>query len=294
VKRPVGYDVPPAPAPPTSARRGAGRSTRTPERALPPDGMTPAQAARLLRRASRARRRAEKSEVRRFTRHSRRRRIAVLVGAGALLGTAGLVTAAAFSPLFALRTIEVQGATRIAEGDLRSALDDQLGTPLPLLDLGRVQRELAGFPLIQSFVTESRPPDTLVVRIVERTPVGVVRDRKGFDLVDSAGVTLQSTAKRPDGYPVVELTDADVRSIPFRAAAAVLVALPADLAAQVDSITARTTDDVSLKLRGGQRVAWGSASDSVRKAQHLALLLKQNPAEVHEYDVSSPGVGILR
>lgn len=260
----------------------------------PIGGVSPRAAARLARRATLQRRRAERAEVRRFTRRSRRRRAGLLVAGSLVLTLLALVAIATFSPLLAVRTIQIEGATRISQQDLVAALSDQLGTPLPLVDPGRVERELAAFPLIQSYATESRPPGTLVVRIVERAPVAVVAAGSGFDLVDSAGVTVQTSAVRLPGVPLIDLPSGDRSSASFTAAAAVLVALPAELAAQVDRVSARTTDDVSLVLVGGQRVVWGSAEDSVRKAQHLSVLLRQTPTAVSEYDVSSPGVGIIR
>ncbi len=116
----------------------------------------------------------------------------------------------------------------------------------------------------------------------------------GFDLVDPAGVTVASPTDRPAGYPLIEMPDRNVATVDFQAAAKVLIALPADLRAQVDKIRASTVDDVTLTLSGGQRVVWGDSSDSAVKAQHLDRLLAQKPGEVKEYDVSSPGVGIIR
>ena len=72
----------------------------------------------------------------------------------------------------------------------------------------------------------------------------------------------------------------------MNAAVAVLLALPAELLARVDSVTATTRDDVTLVLTGvGQAVRWGSAEDAALKAQVLAALLTR-PASV--YDVSAP------
>ncbi|HEY8587982.1 MAG TPA: FtsQ-type POTRA domain-containing protein [Naasia sp.] len=296
MKRPAGYDAPARPALPTprSPRGGWGRGSRPPRATEPGSAAAARSAARLLRRASRDRRRAEKAEVRRFTKHARRRRAVAVTLLGALVAVVAAVAIAVFSPMLALRTIEVQGTERLAAADVEAALADQLGTPLPQLDFAAIERGLERFPMIETYVTESRPPDTLVVRIVERTPIALVRTPAGFDLVDSAGVRLASAVDRAPGYPIVELPDDDVSAIPFTSAAAVLVALPADLVAQVDSITARTTDDVSLVLTGGQRVVWGNDDDSATKAAHLRALLLQAPTAVQEYDVSSPGVGILR
>jgi cell division protein FtsQ len=127
-----------------------------------------------LRAAKRARKRYERQEVRRFTWRSRRRRTNWVVALGAVAVMTLVVVGAGYSPLMALRTIEVVGASRVSADALVDALDEQVGTPLPLIDFDALNDQLAEFMLIQSYVTESRPPGTLVVRIVEREPVGAL------------------------------------------------------------------------------------------------------------------------
>jgi len=206
----------------------------------------------------------------------------------------GGVIGAAYSPLMALRTIEVVGTQRIANDSLVAALGDQLGTPLPLIDFTQVKAELGRFPLIQSFVTESRPPGTLVVRIVEREPIGVVTGAAGFDLVDIAGIVIDSSVARPDGYPQID-APSGIGSAGFLAAGAVIQALPEGIRSQLDSVAAATKDDVTLNLVGGAKVAWGSAEQSEYKAVVLAALMVGHPAgSVNEYDVSSPNSAVLR
>ncbi|MFT2751188.1 FtsQ-type POTRA domain-containing protein [Clavibacter sp. Sh2088] len=246
-----------------------------------------AEARRQLRRARRERQRYERQEVRRFTQRARRRRAGLLGTLGAFLVLAIVVGIAVYSPLLALRTVEVEGADRVSPSSIEAALSDQVGTPLPLVDLDRVGDELRAFPLIRSYSTESRPPSTLVIRIVERTPVAVIQSGAGFDLVDPAGVTIERATARPDGYPLIDLPSADFSSPRFKAAAAVLVALPTDFLPQVDGIQARTTDDVMLTLRTGKKVLWGSGERSADKAQVLQALVKAR-GDVGSYDVSAP------
>ena len=256
--------------------------------------LTPAGARRKLRAARRARKLYEREEVRRFTWRSRRRRNIWLTALGILGALVAFVLVGTFSPLMALRTIEVVGANRVPAEQIQSALDGQLGTPLPLVDFAEVKQELSAFTLIQSYVTESRPPNTLVVRIVEREPVGTLVTESGFDLVDAAGVVIQSSVERPAGYATIDAR-AGVGSAGFRAAAAVIAALPADIRATLDTVTAATTDDVTLTLAGGTRVVWGSAEKSDFKAVVLAALIVSHPVgTVGEYDVSSPDSAVLR
>lgn len=261
----------------------------------PSGGTAGARAARsVLRAAQRARKRFERAEVRRFTGRTRRRRTAWILGAGSVVLTFGLIIGAAYSPLMALRTIEVVGTNRIPATDVSAALADQIGTPLPLIETDLVKSELSQFTLIQSYVTESRPPGTLVVRIIERVPVGVLPGPAGFDLVDAAGVVIETTPERTAGYPLIDAPNG-IDSAGFKAAAAVLAVLPDSIRTQLDSVTAATTDDVTLSLLGGERVVWGSAEKSEYKAVVLAALLIGHPAgTVNEYDVSSPDSAVLR
>lgn len=248
------------------------------------------------RRAERLRRRYEKAEVKRFTRRARRRRIGWVAAFGVLGTIAALIAAAIFSPILALREVRVVGAARLDPAVIAEAVSGQLGTPLALLDEARLRDELGEFAAIRSFATELEPPGTLVIHLVERTPLGLVATAEGFDVVDAAGVVLESAEARPPGLPLLQLDDDGTGGRAFTAIAEVLVALPPDVLAQVDSITARTRDDVTLSLAGSaQRVVWGSASDSPRKATVLSALLAMfGGSGAGVYDVSAPGSAVFR
>lgn len=269
-------------------RRGRGASRRETR----PDAATRAE----LRRASRERRRFERAEVRRFTRRARNRRVAVAAVGGLLVTLVALVVVAVYSPILALRTITVDGTSRIDAAEVHAAVDRQLGTPLALLDFGAITRDLTAFPLIRSYVTEIVPPGTLLIHITERAPVGSVKVGGMFNLVDPAGIVLQQSAERIPGVPVLNLPGGDITGPAFTSMVAVLLALPPELLAQVDSVSASTRDDVSLVLAGvGQGVTWGNADESVRKATLLASLIRQtDPAQPGVFDVSAPGNGVFR
>jgi cell division protein FtsQ len=198
------------------------------------------------------------------------------------VGAIGVVTAlvavlaiAVFSPILALRTIRVEGTTAIQASTVQDALSSQLGTPLALLDDGRIRSELSHIILIRSYVTEVVPPDTLVVRIVERKAIGALRTGSSYEQVDPAGVVL-ATSATPAGLPVIQIGTSGVSSAGFAAAVKVLLAMPASVLAQVGSISATTLDNVSLTLmQGNQTILWGSATQSDLKAAALAILLKR-------------------
>ena len=271
-------------ADPSTSSDGAGAGE------LPGDGF----GIREVWAAARARRRALRAEVRRFTARQRRRRN-LWIGAGVaivalVLGTIG----AAYSPLFAVERVRVVGADGLDAAAVEQALAGQLGTPLPLVDSGAVKDVLVGFPLVESYTLEARPPHELVVRIVERTPIGVIESSSGFTLVDAAGVALSTAAEAPEGHPTLDITGG-VGSNAFRAVGRVFRSLPVDIREQVTAITATTPNDVTLTMgETDTDIVWGNADDSADKALALEKIMQAiPPAEVSVYDVSSPNAVVV-
>lgn len=249
---------------------------------------------RELRRVARERRRFERGEVRRFTKRARRRRLIALVVAGSLVALAAVVGIAAYSPLMAVRSIEISGTQRVDAAALQSALGDQLGVPLTLVDRGEVGRVLGASSLIQSYSVQTRPPSTLVITVVERTPIGVLAKDGRFDLVDAAGVVIESADAAQAGYPVLSIPSGDASGAGFRATARVLRTLPASLAGQVTEATATTGEDVSLTLANGAKIVWGGSNESALKAVVLEkLMATTDPATIASYDVSSPEAAVV-
>ncbi|MDN3444960.1 FtsQ-type POTRA domain-containing protein [Microbacterium sp. APC 3901] len=237
-------------------------------------------------RAARARRKALRAEIRRFTQRSRRRRIVWLSAIGAVVLLIGGTTAAAYSPLFAVEKITVLGATTLDAAAVEAALAEQVGTPLALVDSSEVKAALLAFPLIETYALEAKPPHDLTVRIVERTPVGVIRSDAGYTLVDAAGVALATTSDQPAGQPLLEI-DGGTDSVAFESAGLVVRSVPAELRALLTGVSATTADDVTLTLSSGLTVVWGSSEDSPMKSEVLTKTLLSNP-EASTIDVTSP------
>ncbi len=234
--------------------------------------------------------------MRRFTRRSRTRRLIATGAAATTLALVGGVALVTLSPLMALDTIQVVGTTRLDAAAVGESLGDHLGTPLALLDEGGIRDDLAAFPLIRSYSTEVIPPQTLVVRIVERAPVGAIERGAVVDLVDAAGVVVETLPERPAGTPLIAVASADRDSLAFRSVSAVLSALPDALRGQVDVISASTRDNVTFTMTGaGHRVVWGSAERSDFKARVLAAAIAAtSQGAAWEYDVSAPESLVVR
>lgn len=324
MRRPTPLPTEPAPSPPTarraaepeaqrsvSARGGAalsgearnvdpfdsGAGTGADDRSdggAGEDGQAENIGIREVWSAARARRRALRAEVRRFTVRQRRRRMAWIGVCAALLllvlGTIG----AAYSPLFAVERIRVVGTSTLDAAAVEAALAGQLGTPLPQVDGSAVKAALVQFPLVESYALEARPPHELVVRILERTPIGSVSSAAGYTLVDAAGVALSTTPEPAPGHPVITVAGG-VGSPAFNAVGTVYRSLPVEIRTQVTAMSATTANDVTLTLGGtGTEVVWGNADDSAYKAVVLGrAMTARPPAEVVRYDVSSPGAVVI-
>lgn len=281
--------VPAPTGPPVERGGGAEPAGASSEPSAPSVGW------REVWQAARARRKALRAEVRRFTVRQRRRR-AVWWGSAAAVVVLALGTlGAAYSPLFAVESITVVGTEQLDQAQVVAALEGQIGTPMPLVDESAVKAALVAFPLVESYTLEARPPHELVVRIVERTPIGVVETRAGATVVDAAGVALSTAADAPAGLPVLDIRGG-VGSDAFIAAGQVMHSLPAAIRAQVTAVSATTPDDVTLTLGGTNTdVVWGSAEQSAAKAIVLEkVMTARPPASVRQYDVSSPDAVVVR
>lgn len=208
-----------------------------------------------------------------------------------------LVLAAVFSPMLAVERIAVRGQKLVSQGEIKKALKDVMGKPLPQVDAEWVASRLEKFALIESISVMSAPPHTLVVRVTERTPIAIVWvDGFGYAYFDPAGVRV-GRATDSSKLPTLRISGTPGKSATFNAAIDVLMALPAKLLPEIQTLTAKSKDDVSFQLRGyaGQRVIWGDSSNAVLKSKVLAALLKnQSKNDRVTYDVSSPTAPVVR
>jgi cell division protein FtsQ len=137
-----------------------------------------------------------------------------------------------------------------------------------------------------------------VITVTERSPVVAVKTGDTFDLVDPAGIVVQSTPSQPGDMPVADIGTAKLGSSVFRTMTEVVLALPSTVRSQVSGVAASTADDVTLTMKDGSKVVWGSPDDSDAKAALLDALVKdhaaRDPGAAVEYDVSAPDNGIIR
>lgn len=226
---------------------------------------------------------------RRFARRQWARRwLAWKYVVAALVLVALLVTAlwaVFFSSVLAVSGVEVTGAETIGAAAVRRAAAVPVGEPLARVDLDAIESRVEALAVVRSADVARKWPDRVLISIQERVAIAVVEIGGRLRGMDASGVVFRDYRRPPVDLPRVEVTSGTDRDA-LEEAAKVVSALPAVLSAQVDHVEVVTVDQISLALRDGREVVWGSAEQSQEKARVLLALLEQ---DAQTYDVSVPG-----
>lgn len=209
--------------------------------------------------------------------------LTVLVG-GAV---AALVWLVFFSSVFAVSGVTVEGADVLSPERVREAADVPRGEPLATVDLDAVTARVESLAPVQAVDVSRSWPDKVRILVQERTAVAVVVRDGVVRGLSADGVLFRRFPEPPGRLPEVR-TSAGVGSEALTEAARVVGALPEDLAGRVAYVDVESVDAVSLRMRDGRVVVWGSAEDSDLKARVLEVLLGAAP-HATTYDVSVPG-----
>jgi len=223
---------------------------------------------------------------------------------GGSLGVLGLAWLLFLSPVLALdpQQVRITGAGTVVAVDRVSAVVVQRsGTPLPRLDTVALRDAILDVPGVREARVVRNWPRGITIELVSREPVAAVPEPAaadgtagtGFALLDVDGVQVGRVDAAPDGLPVVEVPVGDARTI--TAVLTVLRALPPDLLAEVGKVSAQTQDTVSMTLRDGDRVEWGSAQQAPLKIAVLKTLrAAPSSAGATVFDVSAPTLPVTR
>jgi cell division protein FtsQ len=213
------------------------------------------------------------------------RRILLVVVLLSLVGGAGWLVFV--SPVLAVERVRVTGVRTVTPEQIMGAAAVPVGRPLARVDVDRIRARVEQVPVVARADISRSWPNTVAIGVTERTPVAAVHTGAGYRLIDAEGVTFRSVPG-PRKLPVIE---AGSHPQAGKEAAAVVAALPVELEQKVAQVQAATMDSITLQLRDGREVVWGSAEGSALKAKVLAALLERKAAV---YDVSVPGSPTLQ
>ncbi|HSE09767.1 MAG TPA: FtsQ-type POTRA domain-containing protein [Nocardioidaceae bacterium] len=244
--------------------------TRTPPERVPADERT----VRIARK--------------RFARRQWARRWLALRGVVVALAVLALLAGAGwlvfFSSALTVEAVEVKGVDVLGSGEVRRVAEVPMGKPLATAPLEAIAARVESLAPVKAVDVTRSWPDTVRIAVLEREAVAVVERDGAVRGLDEEGILFRSYPRVPAGLPVVRISAA-TRTEALAEAAQVIDALPGDLAARVDHLVVETVDSITLQLRNGRTIFWGSAADSDNKAAVLAVLLEQKASL---YDVSVP------
>ena len=232
---------------------------------------------------------------------SRRRLLWAGIVAGVVLVVVAAVATLA-SPLFDVRTIDVQGNQYTDQTLIEQVRSELRGEPVLLVDTQKIERELEANPWVESARVSTDFPHDVLVDIRERKPVATYGGSDGtFRVIDRTGRVLTVLGGRPTDY--ILLTGSAPDSEPgqfagaaFAAGAQLAMALPDEIRAITTSIGVdATTNELSLELDApdadGVHVRLGTVTGIEDKLARLVMVVRDGLTADQQIDVATNEVG---
>jgi cell division protein FtsQ len=223
--------------------------------------------------------------------HAAPRRRAGLAAAAVLLTLIAILWGVTFTPLFALRHVEVEGNVALTSSDVSTLGGIGEGTNVFHLDAERVERAIEEDPWVASATVERDLPTTVVVHVVEREPVA----RAGTRVFAADGTVLPDAPMQ--GIPEISTDFGPLDPDDVRSAAGAAGAMAPVVRERVDLMLLEPDGDLLLTLRDGVTVVYGRPGQEGAKAESLRALLRwagERGVTIESADVSVPSAPTLR
>ncbi len=183
------------------------------------------------------------------------------------------------SPRLAIADVQVEGAHRLPPDSVVAASGVVAGTNILRLDSRGAERRLARNPWVASARVERHLPGTVVIRVAEREPVGLLAAR-GWCAVDAEGNLLPVEAVRDTlELPLVAgcVLPSGVDAARLRRAAGFLRTVASEygfLMRDVSEVNVADPEDLTITtVRSGTAVRFGGG-DYAEKLARLLLVLE--------------------
>ena len=231
---------------------------------------------------------------RRSRRRERLQKVKWLKLAGAIAASVVVVIVLLASPIFAIRSVTIEGNVYTSKEVLTAVTKTLKGASVFTVDTQRARELLLEDSWVSDVRITTRFPGKALVEIAERVPiVWYVGDDQKARIVDARGRVIAVLTGWPTKYlrvtgvgPSLEAgaTADDV----YRAAAQLVLALPDELRPMVKSLEVSPGGELAMTLKGGTLVRFGPPNDLQNKLVAVVVLLRrQNPSTLAVIDVST-------
>jgi cell division protein FtsQ len=231
---------------------------------------------------------------RRSRRRERLQKVKWLKLAGAVVASIVVVIALLASPIFAIRSVTVEGNVYTSPKVLAAVTKTLKGASVFTVNTGKARELLLADSWVSDVRITTRFPGKALVEIAERVPIiWYVGDDQKARIVDARGHVIAVLAGWPTKYLRVagvgpSLEAGAVADDVYRAAAQLVLALPEELRPLVKSLEVSAGGELAMTLAGGTLVRFGPPNDLQDKLVAVVVLLRrQNPSTLAIIDVST-------
>ncbi|MBJ7294319.1 MAG: FtsQ-type POTRA domain-containing protein [Ilumatobacteraceae bacterium] len=231
---------------------------------------------------------------RRSRRRERLQKVKWLKLAGAIVASVVVVIALLASPIFAIRTVTVEGNVYTSKEVLVAVTKTLKGASVFTVNTRRARELLLADSWVSDVRITTRFPGKALVEIAERIPIiWYVGDDQKARIVDARGHVIAVLAGWPTKYLRVagvgpSLEAGAVADDVYRAAAQLVLALPDELRPLVKTLEVSAGGELAMTLAGGTLVRFGPPNDLQNKLVAVVVLLRrQNPSTLAVIDVST-------
>lgn len=213
-----------------------------------------------------------------------RRAVRILLVACMFASLAAMVWVYIFTGVLNVRRVEVEGNRRLSDDYLRAISGITQDTHLLKMDVAAVERAVMAEPYVKEVEVKRRFPDTVILQVTERVPVGYLVQNGRYHLVDGDGVVVESPDSPPEGIPVITgmevpvlFPGARLEDPDYGGLAGLLEEVPEELREEAEE-AGYTGEDGYFLLVAGTRVIFGPSVDVRHKGEiALAAIREMSP-----------------
>ena len=200
--------------------------------------------------------------------------------------TASIIYIGWYSTLLTVKKIEVRGNQVVSQESILELAQIESNIQLLRVNVSQTSQRIKTISQIKTVDVRRGWPETLVIEVVERTPLAVTDIVEGRFLIDETGVAYQPVTPEAN-LPLIFGSDDQNRAIGIKA----WQSFPTWLQAEVVSTTVDNPNSIWFLLTSGRRVEWGNLEKANEKAAVLKVLRRMASST---YDVSTPEVPVVK
>jgi len=207
------------------------------------------------------------------------------------------------SPFFNVKKILVQGNRYLNQEKIKSVSGIKTGVNIFKLNLDPAASNLKLIPMIKEVQVVRSLPATVVIKVKERSPLGLLPAGGSFIEIDEEGVCLMKASAGIPGLPVITGLHYDipdpgqvVRAEWLENALAVISGLPEEVVAGLSEVHVGEDGRVTVYTMEGVQCRLGQAVKIKTKGEVLAgilLELSKQDAGVEYIDLSCAGQPVV-